>query len=205
MFAYAGIAVVGLVFVFVSNTFSRLEFSDRIVLERQLDLAGRFDELIGRLDALEERVTDLQSAPEPSPPTPTSRDTLKQTDSTMLTRLDALEDSAAALREDLHTIRTVLNPTDPTEVLTVLRLGDKFELLTNELDSIRTNIDDVKLSVDQRIQQNYQSTINHVDAVTSTIGWMALLLVPMLLNALREFLPRKSPDAAGAPAGHDHG
>ena len=179
MIAYAAIASGTMVFFFIGNTFSDLEFSDR-----QLDSVVRFNTLLTRLDALEKRFLVFEIRDQASP-------FFGETDSTSPSRVDMLEESTAALREDLEALRSVLNPTDPN-VLTVLRLGDKFELLTNELDSIRADIDETSRSVDQRIQQNYESTTKHVDAATDTIGWMALLLVPILLNAAREFLPRRS-------------
>ena len=188
MVAYAAIAAGTMVFFFIESTFSDLEFS-----ERQLDLVVRFDTLLTRFDALEQRSLEVQIGEESAPftPPPNEYEWVEETDSTSPSRLDMLEESTAALREDLEALRSVLNPTDHN-VLTVLRLGDKFELLTNELDSIRADIDETSRSVDQRIQQNYESTTKHVDAATDTIGWMALLLVPILLNAAREFLPRRS-------------
>ena len=188
MIAYAAAAAGTMVFFFIENTFSDLEFS-----ARQSYLAERLETLSTRFDALEQRFIEFETGRESvlRTPTPNEEESVQQTDSASLSRLDMLEDSTAALRGDLDGLRSVLNPTDP-DVLTVLRLGDKFELLTNELDSIRADIDDTSQSVDQRIQQSYESTTNHVDALTSTIGWMALLLVPILLNAVRDFLPRRS-------------
>ena len=198
---YMAFVAVAMVSFLVSSLFSRLESADHIAFERQSDLAGQIQDLVGRLDTLEQLV--LQTGPGPIDGNANEKDTVEQTDSTTLSRFGMLEDSVAALHQDLQALRTILNPTDPSDVLTVLRLGDKFELLTNELDAIRTDIDETKRSVDQRIQQNYDSTTTHVDAVTSTIGWMALLLVPVLLNAVRDFLPRRSQNAKEIPAVQD--
>ena len=188
MIAYAAAAAGTMVFFFIENTFSDLEFS-----ARQSHLAERLETLSTRFDALDQRFIEFETGRESvlRTPTPNEEETVQQTDSASPSRLDMLEDSTAVLRGDLDALRSVLNPTDP-DVLTVLRLGDKFELLTNELDSIGADIDDTSQSVDQRIQQSYESTTKHVDALTSTIGWMALLLVPILLNAVRDFLPRSS-------------
>ena len=205
MTAYVAAVAGAMVFVFVSNAFSRLEFSDQLARAPPVKFQDlvEFQDLVRRLDELEQLVVELPTGPETGPSIRTLANGDTVTDSATLSRIDVLEDSLTALHEDHQTLRTALNPTDPTAILTVLRLGDKFELLTNELDSIRTNLDDTKRSVDQRIQQNYESTTKLVDAVTSTIGWMALLLVPILLNAVRAFLPRKSQDTEATPGARD--
>ena len=200
MLAYAATAAGTMVLFFIENTFTDREFSNYIV-ERQNQLRQHYDTLLTRFNELEQRISDYQAAVKTIPPTLTqnNEESVQLADATLSSRLDTLENSTAALRDDLRALRSVLNPTDPNDVLTVLRLGDKFELLTNELDSIRADIDETSRSVDQRIQANYENTTKHVDTVTNTIGWMALLLVPILLNAVRDFLPRKKPPHAEDP------
>ena len=197
MIAYIVIAVIAMLVLFSSNTLNRLEFSDSIYETRNHQLSAQIESLEQRIFKLEQSVEEDQSPVQNDGIglTPTQHTTVNLPDSATESRVRELEAGIKVLRQEFDSLRSVLNPTEPSALLSVLRLGDKFEFLTKELDSIRTEIDETKEDFRSSIQQNYESTIRHVDAVTSTIGWLAVLLVPLILTAVRDFLPRRNRDA----------
>ena len=107
-------------------------------------------------------------------------------------RLERVESRASQTHEELGEFKSALNPTMPEDALKVLRLGDKFELYGRELDTLKDQVAQLRTDLGDRIERNHERAIGRVDAITGTIGWMALLLVPVMLGAVREFFSRKS-------------
>ena len=107
--------------------------------------------------------------------------------------------TVSGLKTDLAGLKSALNPDSPEQILYVLRLGDRFEVFDRELQTLKQQVSRTEGRLEGQIQRSYESTTRHVESISGAFGWVALLLVPILLNAARDFLPRRrTPDSTDA-------
>ena len=120
---------------------------------------------------------------------------------TLPKRLTEVEELSSTISSDLANLKSALNPTRPEEILTVLRLGDKFELFSNQIEVIQKEVAQLRINLNNNIQGNYEKLTQHIDSVTGMMGWIALLLIPALLSTIRDLFPNRKQHAESEPAG----
>ncbi len=101
-------------------------------------------------------------------------------------RLNNLEKNVGSFSNEISDIKNALNPTNPNEVLKVVRLGDKFELMLSQISKLESNLKEFRIEMDQKIQHNYELVDSNVDRIVGIIKWVGLLLIPIILNTLRD-------------------
>jgi regulator of replication initiation timing len=101
-------------------------------------------------------------------------------------RLNNLEKNVGSFSNEISDIKNALNPTNPNEVLKVVRLGDKFELMLSQISKLESNLKEFRIEMDQKIQHNYELVDSNVDRIVGIIKWVGLLLIPIILNILRD-------------------
>lgn len=109
----------------------------------------------------------------------------------ILARINQLDNKVATLSEESKKLRSALNPTDPVDILTVARLGDKFELFLTKIKTIEANLKELEKDTDQKVQRNFQLVDAQVDRIVSMLQWLGLLLIPVILNTIRDLLRRR--------------
>ena len=120
---------------------------------------------------------------------------------TLPKRLTAVEELSSTISSDLANLKSALNPTRPDEILTVLRLGDKFELFNNQIEVIQKEVAQLRIDLNNNIQGNYEKLTQHIDSVTGMMGWIALLLIPALLSTIRDLFSNRKQHAESEPPG----
>jgi len=193
MVVYAAIALVAMGLSFVGSALDRLRFSDsdlqsvqEMHAELLSDLQNEAERTATGLSVVSSRLADLALAAEPA-------NQAALADQVSLTkRLDELQTSFETLSETVRDVRSLIDPESQEELLTVLRLGDKFRFFEDELEELQGELTQIRQEVDDEMAQHYESTSALVEGARDTVRWMALLLVPPLFSALLVFLPRRA-------------
>lgn len=150
----------------------------------QISLGAEQTDLRERVAQLE-RMISSSAFPGPQPiensqPNRESLSSAELADSAdLVAQVSELAGSVGNLEEDLRGLRSLLQPPTSEELLTVLRLGDRFEVFGAELSSL-----------DRRIDANHQAALRHVDVQTNNMRWLFALLVPIVLSFAKDYLPR---------------
>ena len=209
------IVVAYIVIIVVVGAFSYTVQLDqqRLYSEREIALVGMHQEkLFVRLDDIEDQVESIKKligAQEIDPEqidkllaSVAEIEKLKNTpEFTLQKRLTAVEELSSTISSDLANLKSALNPTRPEEILTVLRLGDKFELFNNQIEVIQKEVAQLRIDVNNNIQGNYEKLTQHIDSVVGMMGWIALLLIPALLSTIRGLFSNRKQQAESEPSG----
>ena len=208
LIVYVAVAGVGVVFTFISDISVEREFAEFRLAMRQAEHSDLLEKLQQEIWDLESTLESLQVAETNFEEIQNALNTLDQFRSlqevSVVSRLEGMEEKveeiAFVMDEELEELKTILNPTNPEDILTVLRVGDKLELYGRELEALRRDVTALRTDLGERIELNHERALGRVDSITNTIGWMALLLVPVMLRAVRDFLPgrKQSDDSAKA-------
>lgn len=157
------------------QTFVRMEKIEEEVKLLQDLLQGRdFD--IATLEHLRRTISEVQEL-QSSPI------------SSILDRLGALEKHTTDYAQELVDLKSALNPTNPEEILSVLRLADKFELFGLQIQEVQRQISQLRDDLNRSIENNYKQTLDHIDTIQWFMGSIALLLVPPLLGTIANLFP----------------
>ena len=114
--------------------------------------------------------------------------------------LSELDYRTSQLSEELAGIRSALNPTNPAELLTVVRLRDRFELLTRGLGEIRSNYQRLERDIDAQLQRNLEQVDSKLDRIWTVLQLLGLAVLPVLVRMLGEILPRRQQSEATDPS-----
>lgn len=192
MVVYVGLALVAMAFTFITDSLNRVRFSNEVIRDAHDAQNLQLSMLAERLDHAENLVTSCLSVSEELVQRDlAAAETPQSVDVSVLSRLEKVESSLENLDQSLNDLRSILNPTNAEEVLTVLRLGDKFEFFENALSRLEGDLSRVHEEVDEQISLNYQNTSELVEGARDTVRWLAVLLVPPLFSALLVFFPRR--------------
>ena len=190
LLVYLVVAIFGVAVTFISEYSIERDFLEFRLEMRQEQLSERFVEQQTRIESIESTLESLKLVETDLDET---RDALKAINEfetqSVIARLSSVEDIADAVGEELEQVKAILNPTNPEDVLTVLRVGDKLELLGREIEVLNADFIALRQDLVNRIETNHERALGRVDSITDTIGWIALLLVPVMLRVLRDFLP----------------
>ena len=119
----------------------------------------------------------------------------------ILDRLNEVEMLASRHGEVLGDLKSTLNPTNPEEVFTVLRLGDKFELLSQKIEENQRQASQLRDDLNKDIANIYRQTWDQMDSIRVFMTVILLLLAPILSMIVFIVLDlRKHPVAPGSTA-----
>lgn len=119
--------------------------------------------------------------------------------SPLLARVAALDQETSRLAGEFKEIRSALSPTEPEEILTVARLGDKFELFLQKIRVLEDKIEQLRKDVDAKVQHNFEQVNAQVDRIVGMLQWLGLLIVPVILNTIRDFIRVKGKETEHGP------
>ena len=74
----------------------------------------------------------------------------------------------------------MLDPSNLEEILTVTRIGDKFQLLSHRIQDLEGDIEQVRDGLDVKVHRDYQSLDEEIDQLHDTILWLGALVVPLI-------------------------
>lgn len=120
---------------------------------------------------------------------------------TLLSKVTELEQETVALSVGLKNIQSALNPTKPEEVLTLVRLGDKVASFTDKLTFVESEFEKFEKDVGTRIQAKFNDVDSQVDRLYGIIQWLGLLVLPAILNTVRDILTARRKDTPETPQG----
>jgi hypothetical protein len=135
-----------------------------------------------RMDTIEKIIASRRQAKDANEP-----DT-----SVAIVRIEEIDEKIEGIGKDVESLKRAFNPTKPNEILSIARLGDKFELIGLQISNFESKIEDLKKTTDQNIQQNYVRMEAQVDRVINMLKWLGLILIPVILNTFRDFLRGRS-------------
>jgi len=128
-----------------------------------------------RLEEMIETIEKVESSPDNQVPS-------------LLSKVEELDQETSRLVEEFKELRSALNPTAPEEIFTVVRLGDKFELFLEKIRVLEDTISQLQTDVDEEVQRNFEQVEAQVDRIVGMLQWLGLLLVPVILNTIRDVL-----------------
>ncbi|MXZ29018.1 MAG: hypothetical protein F4222_12715 [Gammaproteobacteria bacterium] len=190
LLAYLIVAILGVAITFISEYSVERDFLEYRLEMRQVQLSERFDVQEIRIESIESTLESLELAETNLDETRQALKAISEFETqSVVARLSRVEDVAGSVGKELEHVKAILNPTNPEDVLTVLRVGDKLELLGREIEVLNADFIALRQDLVNRIEINHERALGRVDSITDTIGWIALLLVPVMLRVLRDFLP----------------
>ena len=105
--------------------------------------------------------------------------------------LDQFSTRVEKMEKELDGMKKSLNPTDP-QLLTVARLGDKFELILSKISSVESKLQTIEKETEEKLKRNYDLAAAQVDRIVDMLKWVGLLLIPIIFTTIRDlFTPRK--------------
>ena len=92
-------------------------------------------------------------------------------------------------------LQSALNPTKPEEILSVLRLGDKFELFGDKLQDFRQKFDELREEVEKAIENNNQQMLRQLQTIQWFVGLLTAtftaMVVPILITTVVRLFSRQ--------------
>jgi hypothetical protein len=149
-------------------TIEEVKAVNELLKEIDADKLVDISSLTTRLDVLEQGILPFKSPSE------------------LDSRLNNMEESIESVSSDISDFKKALNPTKPSEILTIVRLGDKFELLLTHINNLKNDLKDFQAEMDKKIQRNYELVDSNVDRIVGIIKWFGLLFIPIFLNLIRD-------------------
>ncbi len=99
-------------------------------------------------------------------------------------QVDQFSRRVEKIENELGAVKKSLNPTN-SELLSVARLGDKFELILNKIMSIEERLQGLEKEVDAKLSRNYDVMTAQVDRIVDMLKWVGLLLIPIILTTIK--------------------
>ena len=199
---YIAIAAIGVAvsfFVSFNDSLIRSDHELTMVGIHQQDTATRLDVVVEQVESLQKLLPTLQMDTQKSEElrqTIVAIQELQQSpDFSLLDRFSKIEKATAKLDTELHELKSALNPANPGGILSILRLGDKFELFDHQLVTLQREISQLRENLHRNINENYQRTKDHIDTMKWIVGSIVLLLVPPLLGSIASLYPLRKKQA----------
>ena len=124
-----------------------------------------------RIDAVMETINRIESL---------SKHELSQLDE----RVSNLEENTSRLTAMFNEIRSALNPTEPGEILTVARLGDKFELFLLKVTGLENKVQELREELEKQERNNVRQITSEVDRIFDFIKIFGLTLLPIIVTII---------------------
>ena len=195
MVAYLGAAVAVTLGLFLYAELARRDASEdyvRAVLDNQSRRIGQLAEQLHDLRAAHDALGFDAAALERLEHALAVAAELDDTDAAAIERrLAEVEQLAQAADASARDLAALLNPGPPHELLTVVRLGDRFEFFGRQLDVLQQDIDSTRQDLQARLDQNHEQTAARIDNLFLTIQVFAAVVLPILLLAVKDVLPRR--------------
>ena len=109
----------------------------------------------------------------------------------IIEKVNELSRNTSELTQDVKQLRLALNPIDPEEMFTVLRVGDKLELVLLKVQTLEEEIDKISNELNEKVQTTYENFVAQVDRVVGLMQWALLAFLPSLVSTIAVFIPRK--------------
>ena len=114
----------------------------------------------------------------------------------LVSKVSALEQTTSHLSDELEGIRSALNPTQPEELLRVIRLGDKFEFVEQKLAALDDKIENSEKDGEKSIQETAERLDSRMDGLIDVLMWIGLLIIPGTFYVVRELFLTTRPAAS---------
>ena len=114
----------------------------------------------------------------------------------LVSKISALEQTTSHLSDELEGIRSALNPTQPEELLRVIRLGDKFEFVKQKLAALDDKIENSEKDGEKSIQETAERLDSRMDGLIDVLMWIGLLIIPGTFYVVRELFLTSRPAAS---------
>ena len=88
-------------------------------------------------------------------------------------------------------LKESIDPDKKNEILTVARLGDKYDFIMSRIESLEKEFEEEKNVTEKIVQRNYELLASQVDRIIDLMKWLGLLLIPLLFSAVRDLFGRK--------------
>ena len=72
--------------------------------------------------------------------------------------------------------------------MTVVRLGDKFATLSQELIELNKRIEGFEKEVEGRLKENIEVLYDQLDRIIDLIKWAGILFIPIIFNTVSGIL-----------------
>ena len=194
------IAVIYTVLVIMTAVYSFVEITGERRIASEHTLMERLHEVSKKLEILETKVGSIHGVAQ--------IDAKKlESISKTISEFRQLKDSEAysvfprlsKVEEGLIRLQSALDLTKPEEILSVLRLLDKFELFGDKLQDFRQKFDELREEARKEIENNKSQMLRHVETIQWSVGLLtatfAAIGVPILITiVVKLFFPQRDAD-----------
>lgn len=200
---YVAAGLVAMAGMFAYAELSKRESSDTLV-RAMLDNYGM------RVETLEARYDEMRAEVAAYAVEPAALERLEQalavalqldgTDAVAVERrLDRVERLAVDAEASVRDLVAILSPAPPWELLTVVRLGDRFELYGHELEGLKARIDTLRQDFEARLARDHEHSAARIDDAFLMMQAFMVVVVPVFAIALGIVMGAR-PGTEGAPA-----
>lgn len=114
-----------------------------------------------------------------------------------LSTINDLGEKVDSLERRTDDLGSALNPTTPKEVLTLARLGDRVRDMDAKLIELTKSFESLKKEMSIEVDRNHELVVKEIDRIVGLFQWLGLLLIPIILNTIRDiFRPKQNPSDA---------
>ena len=206
LYRWAAITYIGIIAATTMALFLQAVTAPRLRPEQRMEaLSAYHQRTVFRLESLKEEVEVLQDLllgqTFDSARIEEMRSTIAEVEKlqgdpfhSVLDRLNEIEEITLEQGKELDDLKLTLNPTDPGQMLSVLRLGDKFELIGYKIEEIQRQSSQLRNDLNKDIEDSYRHSAEQIGTIKWILGLLLLLFAAPLATTLRNLLhfPKRS-------------
>ncbi len=120
--------------------------------------------------------------------------------STLLSKQNHLDQQVSQLDSKVTDLASALNPASNKDILTIARLGDHAKHTDERLKELKLDFDNLKKDLAAEANRNHELVVKEIDRIVGMFQWLGVLLIPIILNTLRDIFTSRSVSRDGQNA-----
>ena len=112
--------------------------------------------------------------------------------STLLSKQNHLDQQVSQLDSKVNDLASALNPASNKDILTIARLGDHAKHTDERLKELKLDFDNLKKDLAAEANRNHELVVKEIDRIVGMFQWLGVLLIPIILNTLRDIFTSRS-------------
>ena len=112
--------------------------------------------------------------------------------STLLSKQNHLDQQVSQLDSKVNDLASTLNPASNKDILTIARLGDHAKHTDERLKELKLDFDNLKKDLAAEANRNHELVVKEIDRIVGMFQWLGVLLIPIILNTLRDIFTSRS-------------
>ncbi|EEW08904.1 hypothetical protein [Vibrio mimicus] len=112
--------------------------------------------------------------------------------STLLSKQNHLDQQVSQLDSKVTDLASALNPASNKDILTIARLGDHAKHTDERLKELKLDFDNLKKDLAAEANRNHELVVKEIDRIVGMFQWLGVLLIPIILNTLRDIFTSRS-------------